>query len=48
VESIAVATLRERWGDVRGRSELDSLAAGVAGGQLDPYTAADRLLAALD
>jgi len=47
VEAIAVTALRERWGDVHGRSELDALAAGVAAGELDPYAAADRLLAAL-
>jgi LAO/AO transport system kinase len=47
VEAIAVAALRERWADVHGRSELDGLAALVAAGDLDPYTAADRLLDAL-
>jgi LAO/AO transport system kinase len=45
VEAIAVTALRERWGDVHGRSELDVLAARVAAGQLDPYAAADELLA---
>ena len=47
VEAIAVTTLRERWGDVHGRSELDDLATRVAAGELDPYGAADRLLDAL-
>jgi LAO/AO transport system kinase len=47
IEAIAVTALRERWGDVHGRSELDELAAGVAVGESDPYTAADTLLAAL-
>ncbi|GAA2123675.1 methylmalonyl Co-A mutase-associated GTPase MeaB [Nocardioides bigeumensis] len=44
VEAIAVTALRERWGDVHGRSELDDLAAAVAAGETDPYTAADELL----
>ena len=46
VVAIAVAAVRERWGDVPGRSELDDLAARVAARELDPYAAADRLLAA--
>ncbi|MEJ7744899.1 MAG: hypothetical protein WKF73_21600 [Nocardioidaceae bacterium] len=37
----------QRFGDVHGHGDLDALAAEVAGGDLDPYTAADRLLAAL-
>jgi LAO/AO transport system kinase len=45
VEAIAVTALRERWGDVHGRSELDGLAAAVAAGDTDPYSAADGLLA---
>lgn len=46
VEAIAVTTLRRRWADV-GRSErLDELAAAVAQGSTDPYTAADDLLSA--
>jgi LAO/AO transport system kinase len=44
IEAIAVTALRERWGDVHGRSELDDLAAGVAAGASDPYAAADELL----
>ncbi len=44
VEAIAVTALRERWGDVHGRSELDELAAAVAAGETDPYAAADELL----
>ena len=47
VEAIAVTALRERWGDVHGLSELDTLAASVAAGETDPYTAADELLAAV-
>src|SRR5690349_2983454 len=45
IEAIAVTALRERWGDVHGRSELDDLAAAVVAGESDPYTAADTLLA---
>lgn len=45
VEAIAVTALRERWGDVHARSELDALAARVEAGELDPYAAADELLA---
>ena len=44
IEAIAVTALRERWGDVHGRSELDDLAAAVVAGESDPYTAADELL----
>ena len=44
IEAIAVTALRERWGDVHGRSELDDLAAAVVAGRSDPYAAADELL----
>jgi LAO/AO transport system kinase len=47
IEAIAVTALRERWGDVHGRSELDALAAAVAAGESDPYAAAETLLAEL-
>lgn len=47
IEAIAVTALRERWGDVHGRSELDELASAVAAGESDPYAAAETLLAAL-
>jgi LAO/AO transport system kinase len=47
IEAIAVTALRERWGDVHGRSELDDLAAQVAAGESDPYAAAETLLAEL-
>ena len=47
IEAIALTALRERWGDVHGRSELDELAASVAAGESDPYAAAETLLAAL-
>ena len=45
IEAIAVTALRERWGDVHGRTELDDLAAAVVAGTSDPYAAADELLA---
>ncbi len=44
IEAIAVTSLRRRWGDVHGRSELDELASQVAAGASDPYAAADSLL----
>jgi LAO/AO transport system kinase len=44
IEAIAVTALRERWGDVHGRSELDGLAAAVVAGRSDPYAAADELI----
>ncbi|KRF30732.1 transporter [Nocardioides sp. Soil805] len=47
IEAIAVTALRERWGDVHGRSELDELAAAVVAGESDPYAAADVLLASI-
>jgi LAO/AO transport system kinase len=47
IEAIALTALRDRWGDVHGRSELDDLAALVAAGESDPYAAADTLLASL-
>ncbi|WP_372728153.1 methylmalonyl Co-A mutase-associated GTPase MeaB [Nocardioides sp.] len=46
IEAIAVTALRARWGDVHGRSELDTLAVAVVDGATDPYAAADELLAA--
>jgi LAO/AO transport system kinase len=44
IEAIAVATLRERMGDLRDGSLLDELAAQVVAGTCDPYTAADRVV----
>ncbi|MGW0747913.1 methylmalonyl Co-A mutase-associated GTPase MeaB [Streptomyces sp. NPDC002587] len=47
VETIAVTTLRARMADVHGDAHLGALAARVAAGELDPYAAADTLLATL-
>ncbi len=47
VEAIALTVLRARIGDLRGGDALDLLAGRVVAGQLDPYTAADELVAAL-
>ncbi|MCW2754354.1 MAG: meaB [Marmoricola sp.] len=44
IEAIAVTSLRERWGDVHARTELDVLAEQVVAGTSDPYAAADELL----
>jgi LAO/AO transport system kinase len=46
VAAIAVAALRERLGALPGESQLEELAGHVASGQLDPYTAADKLIGA--
>ncbi|MBB0243908.1 methylmalonyl Co-A mutase-associated GTPase MeaB [Streptomyces alkaliphilus] len=45
VETIAVTALRERIGDLRGDRRLGALAGRVAAGELDPYAAADELVA---
>jgi LAO/AO transport system kinase len=47
VEAIAVASLRERIGDLRGGDALDALAKQVMAGELDPYAAADTLIAGI-
>jgi LAO/AO transport system kinase len=47
VEAIALGTLRARMGDLRDGTALGTLAARVAGGSLDPYAAADELIAGL-
>jgi len=44
IEAIALATLRERIGDVHGSAALGSLADTVVAGGTDPYTAADQLV----
>jgi LAO/AO transport system kinase len=48
IEAIAVGVLRERIGTLRGGSALPELAARVAAGDLDPYSAAGDLLGRLD
>ena len=50
IEAVALATLRARIGSLRGGDgmQLDELAGKVAVGALDPYAAAERLLAALE
>jgi LAO/AO transport system kinase len=47
IEAIAVATLRERLGDVHGSAALGSLAEQVVAGETDPYRAADALVDSL-
>lgn len=47
IEALAVTALRERIGDLRSGRGLDDLAEQVVAGDLDPYTAADRLVAAV-
>ena len=45
VEAIALTLLRERMGDLRGGDALSTLAERVVAGELDPYAAADELVA---
>ena len=49
IEAIAVAALRDRWENVSGArpsgGDLDALAAAVVAGEMDPYAAADELVA---
>ena len=47
IEAIALASLRSRMSDLRGGVRLSDLAARVVGRTLDPYTAADELVAGL-
>ena len=44
VEAIALSSMRDRWGRSGDSSDLDALAARVAAGDLDPYSAANELL----
>ena len=44
ISAMAVATLRERIGALPGEARLEELAAQVASGKLDPYSAADELI----
>jgi LAO/AO transport system kinase len=46
ISAIALAELHRRVGELPGESRLDDLARQVAGGELDPYAAADELIAA--
>ena len=48
VAAIAVATLRQRMGGLPGDSRLDELAARVAAGELDPYSAAAEIMGAIE
>lgn len=45
IEALALTSLRSRWGELRGHAGIDGLAEAVAAGSLDPYAAADQLLA---
>ncbi|TDD47802.1 methylmalonyl Co-A mutase-associated GTPase MeaB [Kribbella antibiotica] len=47
IEAIAMTTLRARFAHLHGDARLDVLAAKVAEGNTDPYSAADELIAAL-
>jgi LAO/AO transport system kinase len=47
IEAIAMTALRARFSDLHGDARLDVLAAKVADGDADPYSAADELIAAL-
>jgi LAO/AO transport system kinase len=47
IEALVVGALRERMGDLRGGTTLDEFAGRVANGELDPYAAADQLVAAV-
>jgi LAO/AO transport system kinase len=47
IEAIAMTALRTRFAHLHGDARLDVLAAKVAGGDTDPYTAADELIDAL-
>ncbi|HEV2886756.1 MAG TPA: methylmalonyl Co-A mutase-associated GTPase MeaB [Jatrophihabitans sp.] len=47
IEAIAVETVRRRFSEIHGAAGLDELATRVAAGRLDPYAAADELVASL-
>ena len=47
IEAIALTSLRERFADLSGDARLDALAESVVSAELDPYSAADRLVEAL-
>jgi LAO/AO transport system kinase len=44
ISALALAELQQRVGGMPGESRLDELAGRVAGGDLDPYAAADELI----
>jgi putative protein kinase ArgK-like GTPase of G3E family len=44
IEAIALASLRERMGDVHGSAALGALSDRVVAGESDPFRAADELL----
>lgn len=45
IEVIAVSALRKKMGDLRAGELLDALAGQVVAGEVDPYAAADQLIA---
>jgi LAO/AO transport system kinase len=47
IEALAVTSLREQMGDLRGGTLLTDLAARVVAGDTDPYTASDELIGAV-
>ena len=47
IQGIALATLQERFAGLGGDGALDALADEVASGQLDAFTAADRIVASI-
>jgi LAO/AO transport system kinase len=47
IESIALTALRRRFAGLPGDARLDTLAAKVLAGDLDPYAAADEIVAAM-
>lgn len=47
IEAIALADLRQRFADLHGDARLDELAGQVAAGALDPYAAADTVVASV-
>ncbi|WP_300681990.1 methylmalonyl Co-A mutase-associated GTPase MeaB [Nocardioides sp.] len=44
IQAIALESVRARWGEVGDRGRLEELAAAVAAGATDPYSAADALV----
>jgi LAO/AO transport system kinase len=47
VEAIAVEIVRRKFGEIHGAAALGELASRVAAGKLDPYSAADELVASI-